>query len=331
MTTKISSGLKQKFAIAAAAFGVLCGIFLSPTKTMATSDKLKVTTTLPEFAEMARTIGGDLVTATSLLKGIEDPHLVDTTPALILKLMKSDLVVSAGLGLESAWLNRALSKTGRPAIQRGGPGNVELGSFVHVLEKPTAAVDRSQGDLHAEGNPHFNLSPRAMTEASTGLLEALIFLRPTQKAQLEAGQKKFAADMADVETATRQILGLSANSSTSLVMEYHREFVYFFALYGLTSAGSIEEKPGLSPSSGRLAEVAKAAKSKNVVVALGGTFAPRQHMRRFSELSGVRFAIVPTMVSNTTSGTTSGTSTIRDVQTAIAKSIVENRSDSGSN
>lgn len=306
------------------AFVLLCSFFVASPANEAsaqTADQLKIATTLPEFAEMARTIGGDAVHATSLLKGIEDPHLVDTTPALILKLMKSDLIVSAGLGLESAWLNRALSKTGRPALQRGGPGNVELGNFVDVLEKPSGAVDRSQGDLHSEGNPHFNLSPKALSQASIGLLKALIFLRPGEKFRFEAGQKKFAAEMADVEAATREALGEFAKSPSKLVMEYHREFVYFFSLYGLNSVGAIEEKPGLSPSSGRLAEVAKYAKSKNVAIAIGGTFAPRQHLRRFSELSGVPFAIVPTMVSVSTP--TAGS--IRSVQATIAKAIAENR------
>lgn len=287
------------------------------------SPKLRVIVTLPEFAEMAKTIGGDAVSVAALLKGIEDPHMVDTTPALILKLMKSDLVVSAGLGLESAWLNRALSKTGRPAIQRGGPGNVELGGFVEVLERPQGSVDRSQGDLHAEGNPHFNLSPKALSQASAGLEKALSFLRPEMKAQFEAGRKKFVTEMEDIEKATREIL--KDRTSNRLVMEYHREFVYFFSLYGLTSAGSIEEKPGLSPSSGRLAEVSKSAKSRNVTIAIGGTFAPRQHMRRFSELSGVPFAIVPTMVSTAASTTPSpsepANNTIRSVQRSIAEAI----------
>lgn len=279
------------------------------------SPKLRVTVTLPEFAEMAKVIGGDAVTVAALLKGIEDPHMVDTTPALILKLMKSDLVVSAGLGLENTWLNRALSKTGRSAIQRGGPGNVELGGFIEVLERPKGSVDRSQGDVHSEGNPHFNLSPKALSQASAGLEKALSFLRPEMKAQFEAGRKKFVSEMDDVEKATREIL--KDRASNRLVMEYHREFAYFFSLYGLTSAGSIEEKPGLSPSSGRLAEVAKSAKSRNVAIAIGGTFAPRQHMRRFAELSGVPFAIVPTMVSTAEPATNS----IRSVQRSIAEAI----------
>jgi zinc/manganese transport system substrate-binding protein len=290
-------------------------------ETTTSSPKLRVTVTLPEFAEMAQAIGGDAVEVTALLKGIEDPHMVDTTPALILKLMKSDLVVSAGLGLESAWLNRALSKTGRPAIQRGGPGNVELGSFIEVLERPQGAVDRSQGDVHSEGNPHFNLSPRALSQASEGLEKALLLLRPEMKAQFEAGRKKFVSEMVDIEKATREIL--KNRASNRLVIEYHREFVYFFSLYGLTSAGSIEEKPGLSPSSGRLAEVAMSAKSRNVTIAIGGTFAPRQHMRRFSELSGVPFAIVPTMVSTTQSPSEPASNTIRSVQRSIAEAIAQ--------
>lgn len=302
-------------------FVLFCSGSLAAEEKATSSPKLRVTVTLPEFAEMAQTIGGDAVTVTALLKGIEDPHMIDTTPALVLKLMKSDLVVSAGLGLESAWLNRALSKTGRPAIQRGGPGNVELGGFIEVLERPQGSVDRSHGDVHSEGNPHFNLSPKALAQASLGLEKALSLLRPETKVQFEAGRKKFVAEMDDIEKSTREIL--KGRASNRLVLEYHREFVYFFSLYGLTSAGSIEEKPGLSPSAGRLAEVAKSAKSRNVTIALGGTFAPRQHMRRFSELSGIPFAIVPTMVSTAPSQSEPASNTIRAVQRSIAEAIAK--------
>ncbi len=278
--------------------------------------KLKVACTLPEFAEMAEAIGGDALEVTSLLKGIEDPHMVDTTPALILKLMKSDLIVSAGLSLESAWLNRAIAKTSRPALQHGGPGNVELGEFVDVLERPLGKTDRSQGDVHSDGNPHFNLSPQAMASASRGLLKTLILLRPALKEKFELGQKTFESEMKDVETETREIL---KSASDLKVMEYHREFVYFFALYGLRSAGSIEAKPGLAPSSGRLAEVASLARSGKIVIAIGGTFAPRQHLRRFTELSGVPHAIVPTTVRPKSDDAGS----IRLVQKTIARAIAE--------
>lgn len=280
------------------------------------ADPLNVVTTLPEFAEMARTVGGKSVNASSILKGIEDPHLVDTTPALILKLMKADLVVSAGLGLESSWLNRALAKTGRPVIQRGGPGYLELGESIEALEKRSGSVDRSQGDIHAQGNPHFYLSPSAMALSASGLLKALILLRPNEKQSFEAGHKAFVSQMTEVEKKTRNLL---APITGRKVMEYHQEFVYFFALYGLKSMGAIEEKPGLSPSSGRLAEVAMQAKSEKVAVALGGTFAPRQHLRRFTELAGVPHMIVPTVVNPSSPDAAS----IEAVQMTIANALVK--------
>lgn len=287
---------------------------------LAQAETLKIVTTLPEFAEMARAIGGEAVDATSLLRGIEDPHRVDGTPAMVLRLAKADLVVSAGLGLETAWLNRALSRAGRPAIQPGGPGFVELGSFIARLEVAQSPTDRSQGDVHAQGNPHFNLSPRALAESANGLTTALIRARPEKKALFLEGQKKFESQMLELESEVRALLKpVTERNPKPLFIEYHREFVYFFQLYGLESIGSIEEKPGISPSSGRLAQVASLAKTKGIRRALAGTFAPRQHLRRFSELSTVPFSIVPTM----TRGESPEASSIRAMQLTIARELAK--------
>ncbi len=285
----------------------------------ASAERLKVVTTLPEFAEMAQTIGGDEVEVSSLLKGLEDPHQVDGTPAMVLKLMKADIVVLAGLGLETAWINRALSKTGKPSIQRGGPGFVELGKLIKRLEVPDTPVDRSQGDVHAEGNPHFNLSPRALSESAEGLTAALIRTRPAKKVIFQNGELKFKTNMGEIESEIRTLLKpVTEAEKKNLFIEYHREFVYFFNLYGLVSTGSIEEKPGISPSSGRLAQVASEAKSRGIRRALAGTFAPRQHLRRFSELSGIPFSIVPTMVRIDSQDASS----IRSVQQSLAKELI---------
>jgi ABC-type Zn uptake system ZnuABC Zn-binding protein ZnuA len=94
--------------------------------------------------------------------------------------MKSDLVVSAGLGLEirlaepCSFKNRSTSDFNEAAQEMSSS---ETSS--KSLERPQGAVDRSQGDLHAEGNPHFNLSPKALSQASQQALEkALIVFAP---------------------------------------------------------------------------------------------------------------------------------------------------------
>lgn len=316
----------KKFLSSSARLGLLLltSLFLPNTtlaQSQATPARLQVVTTLPEFTEMAKTIGGEAVDVTSLLRGIEDPHRVDGTPAMVLKLAKADLVVLTGMGLETSWLARALSKTGKASIQRGGPGYVELGSFIQPLEKPLGPIDRSHGDVHSEGNPHFNLSPKALAESATGLTQALVRARPNRRAEFESGEARFKAEMAAVEADVRSLLKpILALHPKPWFIEYHREFVYFFDLYGLSSMGAIEEKPGISPSSGRLAQVSMMAKAKNVRRALAGTFAPRQHLRRFSELSGIPFSIVPTMVRPSETDA----ATIRAMQLTIANELAKN-------
>lgn len=284
-------------------------------------EPLIVVTTLPDIAELVRTIGGPEVSVTSLLTGAEDPHFVDATPTAVARVAKADVVCAIGFDLETGWLPKVLSKSGNARVQPGGPGYCELGSTVEPLEKPTGPIDRSMGDIHAHGNPHFNLSPRSMADASRSVLKVLSAARPDKAADFTTRQNGFTASMKSLEDQVRTLLkpAIDLSLKGTPIIEYHREFTYFFALYGLRSMGSIEEKPGLTPSAARMAQVALAAKSAGVRVALSSHVNPVKQLARFSELSGVKTVTVYTSVQ---AGGKTLPNSIEAVQLAIANAIV---------
>lgn len=252
---------------------------------------LEVVTTTPDLAEVARDIGGPEVHVTSLLSGTEDPHFLEASPAFVLKVARADAVCQVGLELEVGWLPRVLTKTGKAQIQPGGDGFCDTGSKVKVLDKPTGPVDRSGGDVHPSGNPHFYLSPIALAEAGEVVRDTLARLRPEKSAEFSKRFEDFRGRMRRLKDATAVRL-----AKAPTVIEYHKEYRYFLDLYGVKSIGAIEEKPGVPPSAARLATRATDAKKAGVGLALAATTNPEKNLKRFAELSGIPYAQVPAMV-----------------------------------
>src|SRR5512145_3225444 len=120
----------------------------------------RVVTTTEGLAAVAREVAGDRATVESLSRGVQDPHFVDANPILAVKLRDADLLLDVGLDLEAGWLPPLVSQSRNGRIQPGGSGRLTAASAVTVLETPSGAVDRSRGDVHPGGNPHFLADPR---------------------------------------------------------------------------------------------------------------------------------------------------------------------------
>ncbi|MFS4459461.1 metal ABC transporter substrate-binding protein [Bdellovibrio sp. HCB2-146] len=272
--------------------------------------KIKVVTTLPDLAEVVREVGQGNVEVQSLLQGSEDPHYAEARPDFILKVNRADIVCSVGLDLEIGWLPKVLEKSGNAKVQDGGTGSCILGKTVKAVDIPTGVINRSMGDVHIHGNPHFYLSPLKLTEGADEVLRVLTTAMPDKKSELQKNYDSFKAKMQALQTK------LQGQVKAKKVMEYHKEYTYFFAAYGLSSAGSLEEKPGMPPSAARIAEVAKLAKEQKVAVLFASPSAPHKTLERFKELSGVPVVVVPSYVTNKES-----TNSIEKLQTLLVNSI----------
>lgn len=254
--------------------------------------KIKVVTTTADVAEVVSAIGGEAVEVQSLLRGSEDPHYAEARPDYILKVNRADVVCSQGLGLEVGWLPKVLSKSGNAKIQEGGPGYCVLGKAVQPLDVPTGVINRSMGDVHPEGNPHFNLSLLKLAESGEEVVRILAAIDPEKASAFQKNYDSFKKRLTDLHAE------LGKTVKKKRVMEYHKEFTYFFDSYGLESAGSLEEKPGMPPSASRIALVAKQAKENKVVVLFASPSAPHKTLERFTELSGIPTVTVPSYVSS---------------------------------
>lgn len=284
--------------------------------TSAKEAPLRVITSLPELAEIVSEIGGDEVVVEALLDGRVDPHFAEAKPTWVLRARNADMVVTTGLGLESAWFDRVVQKSGNASVQRGGRGSCEAAGGVEVLERKAGPVDRSQGDVHPEGNPHFNLSPRALKQAARIVRDCLAKLSPERRAVWDSGQDRFERRMDQLDRRLREILApVTGNEKRNKIFEYHRELAYFAHDYGLRVLGSVEEKPGLSPSAARLRSVAEELRQKGVRLVVASPFHPTTTLRRLEGLSSVPF-VQTEMLSSSKGG-------IESMIEALARVIVE--------
>lgn len=249
--------------------------------------KVNVVVTTPDIAWAVKKIGGGLVSVNSLLSGREDPHYVDAVPEFIRLVASADVVCQVGLDLEVGWLPKVLEKSGNAKVQSGGSGECILGSKVKALEVPSGPVDRSMGDTHPGGNPHFWLGPETFWEAASAILEVLSAVDPKNAATYYENYSKEKKTLLKIKADLAGKLSPFKNSKNPLFIQYHREFSYFFHEFSLNTFGAIEEKPGVLPSAGRIGFVGLKAKSAGVKLALVKPNDPSSVISKFSELSSV--------------------------------------------
>lgn len=206
----------------------------------------------PEWAALAQAIGGDAVRVHSATTARQDPHRIEARPSLIAQMRRADLVVCSGAGLEDGWLPVLLREAGNARVQPGRPGHFEAARFVALLEKPVV-LDRAQGDVHADGNPHLHTDPRNIARVGAALATRMGELDPAAAAAYQSRWQDFATrwDAAIVRWTRR-----AAPLRDMPVAVQHKSFSYLIAWLGLREVATLESKPGVEPSVSHLARVA---------------------------------------------------------------------------
>ncbi len=205
----------------------------------------------PEWAALALELGGERVKVGSATSASQDPHRIQARPSLLAKARQADLLVCTGAELEVGWLPILLRETGNARIQPGQPGHFEAAAWVTLTEKPTR-LDRAEGDVHPEGNPHIQTDARNIGLVATALARRLVELDPAGAAYYGARkldfEKRWNAALARWERQAAPLRGLP-------VVSQHKAFAYLYRWLGLREVAVLEPKPGLEPSAGHLATV----------------------------------------------------------------------------
>src|SRR5207237_7353322 len=155
---------------------------------------LLVVATIPDLKSLTETVGADLVDVDSLTRGTQNFHEAEVRPSMMLKLRRADAVVENGLDLD-AWADVAIEGSNNQNIMRGGRGRIEISRGVEVLEVPTTRVDRSMGDVHPRGNPHFSLDPGLAPIITPNIGDGLARLAPQHRRACQHNRKTFLAKL----------------------------------------------------------------------------------------------------------------------------------------
>ena len=255
-----------------------------------------IVSTLPELKWVVDelTKGQKDIKSISLLNGTEDPHFVDATPGLIFKVSKADLVVANGLQLEIGWLPKVIQMASNSKIQLNSIGYCDASSYVDKLQV-IQNFDRSMGDVHPMGNPHYTLSLVQMKKVAQKIQECLINLRPENQKEINTNYIGLLKSIDDKIVSIKSKLEKIKNYK---FMTYHREFVYYFSDIGIKSIGALEKVPGILPSAGHLFEVSRLAKEQKVKLVFASLTNPRKYLAKFNELTGISYVQLPLHISS---------------------------------
>lgn len=261
--------------------GVACAV-LFPIAGAPAAATVRVVTTTTDLAAIAREVGGERVEVTSIAGGSQDPHFVDAKPSFLVKLQRADLFVQVGLELEAGWAPNLLANSRNAKIQPGGPGFVDASEGIERLQVPSA-VDRSQGDIHPYGNPHYWLDPANGSAIAANIAAGLARVDPDRAADYEAGRTAFIARLdaalARWSERARPLAGLP-------VVAYHNSWPYLERRFGFRVVGFVEPKPGIPPSGRYVADLAESMKRDGVRLILMSTFYDQKTAALVARLSG---------------------------------------------
>jgi zinc/manganese transport system substrate-binding protein len=205
----------------------------------------------PEWAALAREIGGDKVTTYTATTALQDPHQIQARPSLIAKARAADIVVCTGAELEVGWLPQILVQSANKKIAAGAIGNFEASRYVTLLERP-ALASRSEGDIHTGGNPHVQSDPRNMLPIAKAMTDRFAQIDPTNAAYYRA---RYAAFAVKWNAALVRWQARAAPLRGQPIAVQHKTWIYLESWLGLKRVVALEPKPGVPASSGYLAQV----------------------------------------------------------------------------
>ena len=285
---------------------------------------VKVVTTLTDYAAIARDVGGDRVEVQAIVAGNADAHFIKPKPSYALMLRDADLFVSTGLDLE-LWAPVLVNKAGNRKIVDGAEGYVSASHGLELLEKP-ASMDRSAGDVHVYGNPHITTSPLNVSVIARNIATGLCKVDPegcdAYKLNLDDFNNRVArrlygdrllellgVDSLDPLAKSGRLvpfleehgllgelggwLGEAMPLRGQKLVCYHKNWIYFTTLFGLSVVDYVEPKPGIPPTARHVAELIKRIEDEDIRVLLTANYFERRKPELIAERTGIVPVVVP--------------------------------------
>lgn len=267
---------------------VMAGLLLALQNTNA-SAALNVLACEPEWAALTQELAGDLARTTSATTARQDPHHIEARPSLIARARNADLLVCTGAELEIGWLPLLQRESGNARIQAGRLGLFEAARYAQMLEKP-ARVDRADGDVHPEGNPHLIGDPRNLLPVAKALAQRLAELDPANAGQYALRNQDFQQRMhAAIARWENDAAGLRGTA----VVVHHKNWSYLANWLGLKVVADLEPKPGIEPSASFLASLLEQLKRQPARMILRAGYLSPKPSKWLADRAGIAAVELP--------------------------------------
>ena len=270
---------------------VLLALALLLPATASGAKTIRVVATIPDLADMARQVGGDLVEVKSLATGVEDIHGVPMKPSFAVWLNRADVVLLVGLDAEHAFLPALLEAARNPKILRDGPGYIDCSVYLTPLEVPTR-IDRALGDQHPMGNPHFNSDPGSGKAMVRAIADGLSRNFPEDAAVF---QKNAAAYLAKLDQAMVRWQREAAPLKGKKFVSYHPDLIYFAERFGMEQIGTIEIRAGIDPTPSHIAALKDRMLKEHVDIVVRERHYPAGLAETLARETGAKLVELPTM------------------------------------
>ena len=256
------------------------------------ADKVRVVATIPDLKALTEEVGGKLVDVEALARGTQNAHELEIRPSLMLKLRRADLLIENGLELDS-WADVAVQGANNPNIVRGAPGRVDVSRGIQVLEVPSVRVDRSMGDVHPLGNPHYSLDPGLAPIITQNIVDALARFDTDHRIEFEKNRQAFLARLD--EAMARWTRAMEPFKGAKVVV-YHPQWIYLLSRFGLSQAATLEDRPGIPASPAHLTRVIRQMKEERIKVIIVEPWNDLKLASRVADEAGAKAVVLASMV-----------------------------------
>ena len=250
--------------------------------------KLRVFACEPEWGSLLHELAGDKIDVDVATTALQDVHVVEAKPSLIAKVRAADLAVCTGASLEIGWLPQLIRQSGNTKLA-SGPGSFQAALMVRRLEVPTA-VDRANGDVHPDGNPHVQMDPRRILVIAKALDARLVQLDPanaaTYQSRLADFTTRWVAAMQRWKTEAAPLRGRK-------VVVHHVSWVYLWDWLGINEIGALEPKPAVPPTAAHMASLIDITRSSHTLAIVRAAYQDPKPADWLSSRTGVPAVTLP--------------------------------------
>ena len=276
--------------------------------------KIRVVATTTDLKALAEAVGGNLVEVDALARGNQNAHDLEVRPSLMVKVRQADLLILNGLELDR-WAELVVQGANNPNVIPGAPGRVDASSGIPVLEVPQTRVDRSMGDVHPLGNPHYTVDPGMAPTITANILAGLVRIAPEHRAAFERNRKEFLVRLD--QAMVRWSADMAPFEGAKVIVD-HNLWPYFLTRFGLVLAGSIEDRPGIPATPAHLTRLIALMKEDKVRVILTVSWGDQKLADRVAQEAGAKAVVVAPSV-----GAVKGTNNYLDTIDYNVKTIVQ--------